>query len=203
MHRLPFVRPLMAFALTVALAGCGAQRNSKGEAKNSQPLAPMIGEPCLVRVFSGNVTYAQLSNPFAPNEETAPKPGLRFIAVGFPIGAKQTLAVDDYEIDIKSDDFRIPFAVGGENPEAPNVFYDPVDFAETVELTKGTEETNGLDRQMDDEPLLVSWGTRASVLLLLYEVPADLKTMTLHHGTRAIQLEPDTGLIDGKPGTGK
>jgi len=203
MYRLRFARPLVALVLAIALAGCGAQKKPKGEAKNSQPLAPMIGEPCLVRVFSGNVTYAQLSNPFAPNEETAPKPGLRFIAVGFPIGAKQILAVDDYEIDIKSDDFRIPFAVGGENTEAPNVFYDPEDFGDTVELTKGTEETNGLDRTVDEDPLLVSWGTPASVLLLLYEIPADLKTITLRHGARAIQLEPDTGLIDGKPGTGK
>ena len=73
----------------------------------------------------------------------------------------------------------------------------------TVELTKGTEETNGLDRTVDEDPLLDSWGTPASELLLLYEIPADLKTITLRHGACAIQLEPDTGLIDGKPGTGK
>jgi hypothetical protein len=203
MYRFRFFRPLMAFALTVALAGCGAQRNSKGEAKNSQPLAPMIGEPCLVRVVTDSVVHVQLANPFAPNEETTAKPGKRFIAVGFPIGAKQTLAVDDYEIEANGDVFRIPFAVGGENPEAPNVFYDPEDFAETVELTKSTQETNGLDRPMNEEPLVVSWGTPASVLLLLYDLPADAKTVTLNHGTRVIQLEPDSGLIDGKPGTGK
>ena len=90
MHWFQYIRLLMVFVFAFALVGCGSQRNPASATKNSPPLAPLIGEPCLVRVFSGKVSYIHLTDAFSPNEETVPKPGMRFIAVGFPIGAKQT-----------------------------------------------------------------------------------------------------------------
>jgi hypothetical protein len=196
MQRLVLMRSLLVVC-ALSLAGCGAQTPHESTAASSQPLAPMIAEPCLVRVYNGNVEYVQMADAFSPNEKTTPLPGFRFIAVGFPIGAKQTVAVDDYQVEVKEP--QLPFAVGGESRETPQFFYDPEDFAETVELSRANEETNRLEENADELPQLVAWGTPASILLLLYEVPDGATAVTLRHGNRTFQLQPDCGRIDGKP----
>ena len=203
-HR-QFLGWVILFGLT--LAGCGFLK-IPSLAPQSQPLAPIIGEPCLVRVQTKNLTFVQGSaNPLnPPGEQTADK-GLRFIAVGFPIGASQTLAIDDYELlddPANSDDPQVPFAVGGEGPGAPEFFYESEYFSEKVALTKGTQERTGLEGQgSDEDAMLISWETPSPVVLLLFEIPDGVKTVTLRHGSRKFVLEPDTGLIDGKPGAGK
>lgn len=187
-------------SIGLLLVGCGFTKLPSNAAKSGQPTVPLIGEPCLVRVHEGKVPMAQgAANPFSPPEQATPGEGFRFIAVGFLIGSKQTLAIEDYEVLDRKDDSQIPFAAGGERPGAPQLFYDTETFGEKVALTRGTEESIGMEGQGPDaDALLVSWETAAPVLLLIYEVPADLKTITLRHGSRRFQLQPDSGLIDGK-----
>ncbi len=183
----------------VLLSGCGQSGRPAAPTQQIEALAPILGEPCCVRVISPKVTLISLVEPLAPGEETRPEPNRRFIAVGFPIGPQQAFAVDDYSIVFGKDEPRLPFAVGGENREAPDVFYDPEELAEVIQLATGSEEKNGvstIDRDLG--PQMVSWTTTASVLLLLFEVPADAKTLQLRHGKRSFQLSPDDGRIDGK-----
>jgi hypothetical protein len=192
---------LLLIIACLGLMGCLGSPAGTKVAPVSQPVAPLIGEPALVRVHTGKVMLVSSSSPLAPGEEQSPDAGFRFIAVGFPIGQEQVLAVDDYEVDANEEDLRLPFAVGGENAQAPELFYDPVDFAESVSLSNAAAETTTVQGQGPDEsPLLVEWKTPASTLLLLYEVPLDRKTVTLRHGPRSIRLDVETGLIDGKAG---
>lgn len=198
-------RIAIAIALGLALSGCGFVTFPSNATKARQPAAPIIGEPSLVRVHTGKLSMAQgAADPFSPpGEETADK-GFRFIEVGFPIGAKQTLVMDDYELLDDADDPQVPFAVGGEGPGAPQFFYGTEDFADSVVLTKGTQEVTGMKGQgADESALVVSWETTSPIVLMLFEIPADVKSITLRHGTRTFKLEPDAGLIDGKSGTAK
>jgi hypothetical protein len=181
-----------AFAV-MCLVGCFSQSMDVIE-PSSPPLAPLLGEPVLLRVHEDEVTLVDFSSPLSPGEAVPLDPGFRFVVVGFPIGTEQPFAVDDYQLDAGEGERRFPLGVAGENPMAPDLFYDPEDFADVVTLSKREQETNG----MQDE-LLVSWGTPASVLLLLYEVPAKAKTITLHHGERRFELWPNTGKITSKP----
>lgn len=206
MNRSTFAWPTVIIG-SVLLSGCGFLK-IPSLAPQSQPLAPILGEPCLVRVQTKNLTFVQgTANPLIPPAEQPAEKGFRFIAVGFPIGASQTLAIDDYELiddPANSDDPQVPFAVGGDGPGAPEFFYETDYFSEKVALTKGTQERTGLEGQgSDEDALLISWETPAPVVLLLFEIPDGVKSVTLRHGSRKFVLEPDTGLINGKPGTGK
>jgi hypothetical protein len=195
-----------ALLLVAGLAAHGCSFNaSKPTPKAEAPLAPLISEPTLVRVHVGKVSLAQgAANAFSAPEIRIPEEGNRFIEVGFPIGAKQTLALDDYELLDIPDDPQIPFAVGGDGPGAPEFFYDTGDFNRKVELTKGTQETTSMEgKGADAEVLLVGWETPSPTILLLYEIPKTMKTVTFRHGTRTFELDPDRGLINGKPGTAK
>ena len=159
---------------SVLLSGCGFL-NVPSLAPQSQPLAPILGEPCLVRVQTKNLTFVQgAANPLSPPANQPAEKGFRFIAVGFSIGASQTLAIDDYELlddPANSDDPQVPFAVGGEGPGAPEFFYETDYFSEKVALTKGTQERTGLEGQgSDEDALLISWETPSPVVLLLFEI---------------------------------
>ena len=93
---------------------------------------------------------------------------------------------------------------GGDGPGASEYFYSTENFADAVKLTKGAQEVTGMEGQgLDDEVLLVSWETTAPAVLMLHEIGDNVKTVTLRHGTRTFKLEPDAGLINGKPGTAK
>src|SRR5258706_6476310 len=130
-----FVRLPTTIAIGLVLSGCGWFPSN---AAKSGRTTSMIGEPCLVRVHEGKVPLAQGGNPSIPAEEPSPAEGFRFIAVGFPIGSKPTLVIEDYELLDRKNDPQIPFAAGGEGPEAPRFFSDTETFAETGTLTKGT-----------------------------------------------------------------
>ncbi len=187
--------------LALLVAGCGFVKLPASTAKTRQPAAPIIGEPSFVRVYTGEVNLGQDHPLLPPGEEKRVK-GLRFIAVGFPIGQAQTLAIDDYELLGDSADPQVPFAIRGDGPGASEYFYSTENFANAVKLTKGAQEVTSLQGQgMDDEVELVSWETTAPAVLMLYEIGDNVKTVTLRHGTRTFKLEPDAGLIDGKEPT--
>ena len=159
------------------LSGCGFIKFPPATAaRTRQPAAPLIGEPSFVRVYTGEVNLGQDHPLLPPGEEKRVK-GLRFIAVGFPIGPTQTLAIDDYELLDDAADPQVPFAIRGDGPGASEYFYSTENFADAVKLTKGSQEVTGIGD--------------------------NVKTVTLRHGTRTFKLEPDAGLIDGKPGTAK
>jgi hypothetical protein len=196
----------LAMVVVAGFSLCGCSLNVPNPAaKASQPLAPLISEPVLVRVHAGKVALAQgAANVFSAQEELTPDEGHRFIAVGLRIGPKQTLAIDDYELLDDPADPQIPFAVAGEGPEAPQSFYDTEDFSESVELSKGTREVTTVEGQgAEGEALVVGWETASPTLLLIYEIPKSMKKVTFRHGSRTFELEPDTGLINGKPGAAK
>jgi len=197
------------WVLILACGGCGlAKSPSSPNSQPRQPVAPILGEPRFVRNKTGKVFFAQgASDAVSRPEEEKLEAGFRFIAIGFPISAAQTLAIDDYELiedPNQPDESLIPFAVGGEGEGAPEYFYSTEDFADTVELSKGKQEATSMESQGPDEPaLLVSWETPSPVVVMLFEVQRNLKTVTLRHGSRSFKLEPDSGLIDGKSGKNK
>ncbi|MBC7852540.1 MAG: hypothetical protein IAF94_03805 [Pirellulaceae bacterium] len=190
---------------SVFLSGCGFIKFPPAQLAQQQPTAPIIGEPSLVRVQSGKLNIVQgAAGPLSPPGEEAAEKGYRFIAVGFPIGPKQTLSIDDYELLDNPEDPQVPFAVGGEGPGAPQFFSGTEYFAESVVLTQGTKESTGMEGQSSEEDAtLLSWETPSSVVLMLFEITDDTKSVTLRHGSRTFKLEPDAGLINGQPGAGK
>jgi hypothetical protein len=108
------------------------------------------------------------------------------------------LSVDDYEVKAPSDErWWPPFAVVGESKNT-ELFYDPEELAKKVQLRNAVEEQASVEDHGDDGPLVASWGTPARNLLLLFEVPAESKMVTLRHGGRTFSLHPESGTIDGK-----
>ena len=195
---------LAELAFGLLLSGCGFIKFPPATAaRPRQPAAPIIGEPSFVRVYTGEVNLGQDHPLLPPGEEKRVK-GLRFIAVGFPIGPTQTLAIDDYELLDDSADPQVPFAIRGDGPGASEYFYSTENFADAVKLTKGTQEITALEGQgPDEDALLVSWETSSPAVLMLYEIGDNVKMVTLRHGTRTFKLEPDAGLIDGKSAAAK
>jgi len=184
-----------AFALGLCLAGCGLGTSSAWQA--DEPVAPLYATPTQVRVQKGIISINSLSEPLAPTLELSPDPGMRFVTVGFPIGDERPLAVFDYYIMDGGPEGTFPVGAGSESAEPTALFYDPEEMGDPLTLRKGKEETNGLD----DDKLLVTWQTPHTTLVLVFEVAANQKTLTLHHGNRVFKLEPDAGVIEvQKPG---
>ena len=179
--------------LGLALSGCGVKAPAGGW-RADEPVAPLYAEPSLVRVLKGSISLNSLSDPLAPTKEVKPGQGMRFIIVGFPIGEPKPLAVDDYYVLDGHPDGTYPRGAWSEDAEPTALFYDADEMANPLNFSKGKEEINGLD----DKQVLVTWQTPHSTLVLVFEVSADQKTVTLHHGKHSFQLEPDTGKIDGK-----
>ena len=178
----------------VCLAGCRA-RSTAADPQGDRPACPLYASPTLVRVQKESVLVSSMERPLANAEERQPGAGLRFIAVGFPIGDKRPLTVKDYHLDDGSE-MRLPLAVGCESPGQATMFYDPKELADPFTLGSGQDEALILD---EESGLLRDWRTPRKVLVLLYETPRSAKALTLHHGEQSFPLEPDAGQIGKQP----